>query len=239
MNCSLIEEEAKPVMLEEEDLIDGVVECEASAFVKIHALKLGFVSLQNFTLAMAKAWNCKDIRVSRVAGPVLHVFFPSIEEKLQVMESRPWCFDNHLIIIKNWTRGRILWPSPLMNVSSGFTFVGLRKSSIPRRWQASFLPPLWRVRLWSYAKIRQGRNASVPKLWASHQAISHFTRRGVATKACDVWPLDKSSGREVEGNLGSLLMASTMRNHRFPGRKRRSIRRVWWWRKGSCHWNLR
>ncbi|GAA0155011.1 hypothetical protein LIER_12838 [Lithospermum erythrorhizon] len=105
MNYSLTKEEAQTVLLEEEDLIDGVVECEASAFVKIHALKLGFVSLQNFTLAMGKAWNCKDIRVSRVTGPILHVFFPSIEEKMLVMESGPWCFDNHLIIVKNWTRG--------------------------------------------------------------------------------------------------------------------------------------
>ncbi|GAA0143905.1 hypothetical protein LIER_04478 [Lithospermum erythrorhizon] len=43
MNCSLTEEEAKPVLLEEDDLMDGVVEYEASAFVKIYALKLGFV----------------------------------------------------------------------------------------------------------------------------------------------------------------------------------------------------
>ncbi|GAA0144638.1 hypothetical protein LIER_42814 [Lithospermum erythrorhizon] len=41
MKCSLIEEEAKPVVLKEEDLIDGVVECEASAYDKIQALKLG------------------------------------------------------------------------------------------------------------------------------------------------------------------------------------------------------
>ncbi|GAA0176392.1 hypothetical protein LIER_29395 [Lithospermum erythrorhizon] len=81
MNCSLTEEEAKPVLLEENDLIDGVVECEASAFVKVHALNLG------------------------VAGPIIHVFFPSIEGKRWVMESGPWCFDNHLLIIKNWVRG--------------------------------------------------------------------------------------------------------------------------------------
>ncbi|GAA0177514.1 hypothetical protein LIER_42140 [Lithospermum erythrorhizon] len=40
MNCSLTKEEAKPVLLEEEDLIDGVIECEASVFVKIHSLNL-------------------------------------------------------------------------------------------------------------------------------------------------------------------------------------------------------
>ncbi|GAA0153916.1 hypothetical protein LIER_12042 [Lithospermum erythrorhizon] len=105
ISCSLTEEEAKPVVLEEEDLIDGVVECEASAFVKIHSLNLGFVSIQNFSLATAKAWNCKKIRVSRVTGPLLHVFFPSIEEKMQIMETGAWCFDNHLLIVKNWMRG--------------------------------------------------------------------------------------------------------------------------------------
>ncbi|GAA0163375.1 hypothetical protein LIER_43639 [Lithospermum erythrorhizon] len=84
MNCSLTEEEeAKPVVLEEEeDLIDG-----------------------NFSLAMAKAWNCRDIRVSRISGPILHIFFPSIEEQLRIMGNRPWCFVNHLVIMRNWARG--------------------------------------------------------------------------------------------------------------------------------------
>ncbi|GAA0165244.1 hypothetical protein LIER_39939 [Lithospermum erythrorhizon] len=34
MKCSLIEEEARPVMLDEEDLSDEVIECEASVYVK-------------------------------------------------------------------------------------------------------------------------------------------------------------------------------------------------------------
>ncbi|GAA0143790.1 hypothetical protein LIER_35806 [Lithospermum erythrorhizon] len=69
MRCSLTEEEARPVVLEEEeDLAEGVID----------ALKLGFLSIQGFYLTMSRAWNYKDIRVSRVSGPILHIFFPTV-----------------------------------------------------------------------------------------------------------------------------------------------------------------
>ncbi|GAA0167098.1 hypothetical protein LIER_22107 [Lithospermum erythrorhizon] len=57
MKCSLTEEERTPMVLNKEDLAKGVVECEASIYVKIHALGLGFVSIQGFSVAMARAWK--------------------------------------------------------------------------------------------------------------------------------------------------------------------------------------
>ncbi|GAA0183762.1 hypothetical protein LIER_42461 [Lithospermum erythrorhizon] len=127
MNCSLTEEEAKPVVLEEDDLIDGVVECEAGIYVKIHSLKLSFVSIKNFTLAMGKAWNCKDIRVSRISGLILHVFFPTIEEKLRVMENGPWCFDNNLIVMQSWVRGVDPIDAPFEECKFWFHIRGLKE----------------------------------------------------------------------------------------------------------------
>ncbi|GAA0187211.1 hypothetical protein LIER_34499 [Lithospermum erythrorhizon] len=56
-------------------------------------------------LAFSNAWNCQEIIISRVTGPILHIFFPSLSEKKQIMETGPWCFDNHLIIMKDWSRG--------------------------------------------------------------------------------------------------------------------------------------
>ncbi|GAA0146663.1 hypothetical protein LIER_06562 [Lithospermum erythrorhizon] len=42
MNCNLTEEQANPIHLEEADVIDGVLECDASIFAKILNLKEGF-----------------------------------------------------------------------------------------------------------------------------------------------------------------------------------------------------
>ncbi|GAA0167600.1 hypothetical protein LIER_22490 [Lithospermum erythrorhizon] len=68
INCSLTEEEQTPVVLCEEDLMDGVVECEANVYIKIHALKLGFISIQGFSLAMTWDWNCNEGEEDPVNG---------------------------------------------------------------------------------------------------------------------------------------------------------------------------
>ncbi|GAA0185249.1 hypothetical protein LIER_32537 [Lithospermum erythrorhizon] len=78
---SLTEEEAIPVQLKAEDLTDCILGCEASVYVKVLFEKDGFVSIQGFNLAISKAWNCKILRVTRIAGPLLHVFFASVKER--------------------------------------------------------------------------------------------------------------------------------------------------------------
>ncbi|GAA0185500.1 hypothetical protein LIER_32788 [Lithospermum erythrorhizon] len=104
LKCNLTDEESHPIQLEEEDLVDGISECEASAFAKVLSLKDGFIRIQNFTLTMAKAWNCKSLRVSRVVHSILHIFFPSLEEKKHIMGGGPWCSDNQLVLMKDWGR---------------------------------------------------------------------------------------------------------------------------------------
>ncbi|GAA0153628.1 hypothetical protein LIER_11822 [Lithospermum erythrorhizon] len=81
LSCNLTEEEALPKQLEEFELADGLVECEVSVYVKIGSLNDNFVSIQDFSMAMSKAWNCKDLRVARVLGPILQVFFRLLQEK--------------------------------------------------------------------------------------------------------------------------------------------------------------
>ncbi|GAA0183181.1 hypothetical protein LIER_30643 [Lithospermum erythrorhizon] len=77
MNCSLTEEEANTVCLEEDDLLEGLVECEGSAYVKIHSDKEGFVNMQGFSVAMGKAWNCQGVRVSRTSSTPVSCMFSS------------------------------------------------------------------------------------------------------------------------------------------------------------------
>ncbi|GAA0160049.1 hypothetical protein LIER_16693 [Lithospermum erythrorhizon] len=76
LGCRLTEEEATPVELVEEDLLDGIAECEASVYVKVHSHRNPFISTQGFNLSMSRAWNCKGIRVSKVRGSLLQVYFP-------------------------------------------------------------------------------------------------------------------------------------------------------------------
>ncbi|GAA0186797.1 hypothetical protein LIER_34085 [Lithospermum erythrorhizon] len=56
MNYNLTEEESIPIQLDKADLIDRVVECEASIFVKIPTLK------ESFGLILASRW-CTDYRL--------------------------------------------------------------------------------------------------------------------------------------------------------------------------------
>ncbi|GAA0138787.1 hypothetical protein LIER_00467 [Lithospermum erythrorhizon] len=104
LKCNLTNEESRPIQLKEVDLVDGISECEASAFAKVLSLRDGFISIQNFTLIMAKAWNCKGLRVSRAVHSILHIFFPSLEEKKCIMGWGPWCFENQLVLMKDWGR---------------------------------------------------------------------------------------------------------------------------------------
>ncbi|GAA0142108.1 hypothetical protein LIER_35517 [Lithospermum erythrorhizon] len=71
---------------------------------KVNVLCL-HINIKNVSLAMSNAWNCWDLRVSRAGGSILHVFFPSLEEKKRVMRGGSWCFDNQLLIFRNWVRG--------------------------------------------------------------------------------------------------------------------------------------
>ncbi|GAA0179922.1 hypothetical protein LIER_42232 [Lithospermum erythrorhizon] len=96
-----MEEETVPVQLEETDFSDGIIGCELSFYVKVHSERDGFVSTQGFTFAMARAWNCKDIRVSRIQGSILQVFFATERDKERVMKQGPWCFHNKLVVVEN------------------------------------------------------------------------------------------------------------------------------------------
>ncbi|GAA0177723.1 hypothetical protein LIER_29740 [Lithospermum erythrorhizon] len=84
-------------------------------------------SKPKISLAMAKAWNCRDIRVSRMSWPILHIFFPYIKEKQRIMDNWPWCFDNHLIIMQNWARGEDPVDAPFDECKFRFHVRGLKE----------------------------------------------------------------------------------------------------------------
>ncbi|GAA0157527.1 hypothetical protein LIER_14779 [Lithospermum erythrorhizon] len=154
------------MLLEEADVVDGVVKCEASAYAKVHAPKLGFVSVKSFSLAMAKAWNYKDIRVSRVSGPILYVFFPSIKEKQRIMDNGPWYFDNQLIILRNWSRGSDPVEDTLMNdISFANVLVCQRGFLLNNMWCMVFglKPPVRNHGL--NLELKTNRETALSRLW--------------------------------------------------------------------------
>ncbi|GAA0172197.1 hypothetical protein LIER_26066 [Lithospermum erythrorhizon] len=77
LQCNLNDNEMKEIRLEVEDLAEGIIECELSVYAKILTQKESFVSIEGVKLALSKAWNCQEIRVARVSGPILHIFFPT------------------------------------------------------------------------------------------------------------------------------------------------------------------
>ncbi|GAA0162947.1 hypothetical protein LIER_18931 [Lithospermum erythrorhizon] len=81
LHCSLSEAKSKPIRLDVEDLAEGIIESELSVYAKILSLTESFISIQSVRIALSKAWNCQDLRVLRVAGPILHVFFPLFRRK--------------------------------------------------------------------------------------------------------------------------------------------------------------
>ncbi|GAA0185615.1 hypothetical protein LIER_32903 [Lithospermum erythrorhizon] len=105
LQCSLSDSERKPIKLEAEDLAEGIVECELSVYAKVMSLKEAFVSIQVVKIALSKARNCQELLVSRVYGPILHIFFSSFMEKKRVIDGGSWYFDGQLLIIKDWVRG--------------------------------------------------------------------------------------------------------------------------------------
>ncbi|GAA0175558.1 hypothetical protein LIER_28706 [Lithospermum erythrorhizon] len=105
LKCKLSETELKRIQLVEEDLAEGIIECELSAYAKVLSLKESFVSIQGMKMALSKAWNCQDIRISRITGPIIHIFFPSLSEKKRIIETGSWCFDNQLVVMNDWARG--------------------------------------------------------------------------------------------------------------------------------------
>ncbi|GAA0176753.1 hypothetical protein LIER_29592 [Lithospermum erythrorhizon] len=61
-NGSLTEEETTPIQLDKADLLDDIIGCESSFYVKAHSDEDSFVSLPGFSTAMSQAWNCSDIK---------------------------------------------------------------------------------------------------------------------------------------------------------------------------------
>ncbi|GAA0145100.1 hypothetical protein LIER_05366 [Lithospermum erythrorhizon] len=59
----------------------------------------------NLTDMELRPVRLEDLRVSRVAGPILHIFFPSFTEKKLIVENGPWCYDSQLLVMKDWVRG--------------------------------------------------------------------------------------------------------------------------------------
>ncbi|GAA0153437.1 hypothetical protein LIER_11677 [Lithospermum erythrorhizon] len=90
LKCKLSYSDLRPIQFEEEDLAKGIIERELSVYAKVLSFKESFVSIQGMKLALSKGWNCQDIRISRVTGPILNIFFPSSFEKKRIMETRPW-----------------------------------------------------------------------------------------------------------------------------------------------------
>ena len=102
LNFTLTDAEEQETVLESSDLEKGLEECQASFYVKVLMEGDNTISIKGFSINMARVWNCKEIRVNRIANSIFQVFFPTQSQCHRIKAWGPWHYDNHLLVIKDW-----------------------------------------------------------------------------------------------------------------------------------------
>ena len=98
----LTEKEEELTSLNEEDVQVGVEECQRSYIGKIFAMKE--TNLKFIWLAMKKAWKDESLKVIKLKANTYQIFFKNKAEAECIVEQGPWCIDNNLISLKQWSR---------------------------------------------------------------------------------------------------------------------------------------
>ena len=99
----LNEDEESSAVLYEDDIRDGLLECENSCFGKVFAPKE--IPLKYLRLSMVKAWKCESLKVVKLDTNIYQIFLRTKEEVDRLLSQGPWCLDNCLISIVKWARG--------------------------------------------------------------------------------------------------------------------------------------
>ncbi|XP_048129039.1 uncharacterized protein At4g02000-like [Rhodamnia argentea] len=83
----------------EENLRNG----EKIAFGRLHGSQ--DVNFQAFQTTMKKAWKCENVTCTQFLPGLFQFEFPTIEEKLRILESGPWSFTRHVLVLRPWEPG--------------------------------------------------------------------------------------------------------------------------------------
>ncbi|KAI3407222.1 uncharacterized protein J3R85_021186 [Psidium guajava] len=84
---------------------ESIQEGEKIAFGKLHGcLEVNF---QAFQSTMKKAWKNDNILCEQLQPGLFQFVFPTAEEKVKVLDSGPWSFARHVLVLKPWTPGTL------------------------------------------------------------------------------------------------------------------------------------
>ena len=98
----LNEDEEVPAIIHEDDLREGILECENSCYGKVFTTKE--IPTKFLRLSMVKAWKCESLKVIKIDTNTYHIFLRTKEEVDRVVSQGPWCLDNCLISTIKWRR---------------------------------------------------------------------------------------------------------------------------------------
>ena len=99
----LNEDEETSAVLYEDDIREGLQECENSCLGKVFAPKE--IPLKYLRMSMVKAWKCESLKVIKLDTNIYQIFLRNTEEVERLLSQGPWCFDNCLMSIVKWERG--------------------------------------------------------------------------------------------------------------------------------------
>lgn len=83
-------------VVSEESLLEG----ERIVFGKVHCSPE--INFQAFQSTMKKAWKCEGVKFEQILSGIFQFTFPSVEEKIRTLESSPWSFSRHVLVLKSW-----------------------------------------------------------------------------------------------------------------------------------------
>ncbi|KAJ1376678.1 Zinc knuckle CX2CX4HX4C [Sesbania bispinosa] len=94
----------KIVLFDDDDVQEGVQECENSVIGKIITKKV--IHLNSLTNALSRIWSSpKGFKVESLGEQVFQFFFQDSKEVDRVIKGSPWLFRNSWLILQQWKRG--------------------------------------------------------------------------------------------------------------------------------------
>lgn len=91
------------IIFDDEDVKQGVEECERSLVVRIITEKP--INKGSFHSAVASVWgSSKGLRVEEVVETLFQIFFEDGDTLNRVLKGSPWLFRNSWVLVQQWRR---------------------------------------------------------------------------------------------------------------------------------------
>lgn len=98
INVDLQEDESGCLVLDVQDIDDGLKEADLSILAHVHGGKS--THLEGFKGAMGRAWRCGSFSIQRVNDVYYQIFFGTQETVDYVLSQGPWNFENNLVMVR-------------------------------------------------------------------------------------------------------------------------------------------